>query len=192
MKFACPCCGYRTLTEEPPGSYDICGICFWEDDAGQFYDPDNPGGANKVSLREAQENFAKFGACEEQSIPHVRKPRPSDVYEGPLDVSKVCRMPIEELIRLFAATGTPLTAVLDLYKGLIRVEGSNFRFNSAQLRDYLSEEESWEYTMLMNRDNPNVRFGDKRVYELSPSEAEENIRRIRDRFVQAVQEKHRL
>ena len=27
---ACPCCGYRTISER--GNYDICKICWWEDD----------------------------------------------------------------------------------------------------------------------------------------------------------------
>ncbi|NIP43329.1 MAG: hypothetical protein GWN61_14025, partial [candidate division Zixibacteria bacterium] len=35
MIYTCPCCGYRTL-DDPPGSYDICGICFWEDDTVQL------------------------------------------------------------------------------------------------------------------------------------------------------------
>lgn len=39
MKYTCPCCGYRTL-EEPPGTFDICEICFWEDDGVHFDDPD--------------------------------------------------------------------------------------------------------------------------------------------------------
>ncbi len=51
MKYTCPCCGYRTLDEEPPGTYDICEICFWEDDPVQFVDPDYEGGANTPSLR---------------------------------------------------------------------------------------------------------------------------------------------
>ncbi|MGE7024447.1 CPCC family cysteine-rich protein [Solibacillus cecembensis] len=25
-------CGYRAFDDEPPGTYDICKICFWEDD----------------------------------------------------------------------------------------------------------------------------------------------------------------
>jgi rubrerythrin len=28
MKYTCPCCGYKTLDEEPPGTYDICKIVF--------------------------------------------------------------------------------------------------------------------------------------------------------------------
>ncbi|MDQ0194587.1 rubrerythrin [Paenibacillus wynnii] len=43
-KFTCPCCGYKTLDEEPPGTYDICKICFWEDDGVQFDDPDMQAG----------------------------------------------------------------------------------------------------------------------------------------------------
>lgn len=32
-KYTCPCCGYKTLEEEVRGSYEICPICFWEDDS---------------------------------------------------------------------------------------------------------------------------------------------------------------
>ena len=73
-RFYCPCCGYDTLKEEPPGTYQICSICFWEDDPIQFSDPDYEGGANSVTLRKAQINFEKFGACEEEMITNVIKP----------------------------------------------------------------------------------------------------------------------
>ncbi len=53
MKYTCPCCGYKTIEEEPPGTYEICNICYWEDDEVQFNDPDFEGGANEVSLRQA-------------------------------------------------------------------------------------------------------------------------------------------
>lgn len=71
-KFTCPCCGYRTLDQE--GGYDICPTCFWEDDPFQFLDPDSDGGANKVSLRQAQKNFVLFGACDEHGKQFVRTP----------------------------------------------------------------------------------------------------------------------
>jgi hypothetical protein len=58
QRFACPCCGFITLLEEPPGTYEICGICGWEDDYVQFRDPDFRGGANHESLREARSAFA--------------------------------------------------------------------------------------------------------------------------------------
>ena len=73
-KYYCPCCGYDTLKEEPPGTYDICPICFWEDDPIQFNDHDYEGGANQVSLRQAQINFEQFGACEEDMIKNVFNP----------------------------------------------------------------------------------------------------------------------
>src|SRR5205814_8326840 len=73
-KHACPCCGYRTLPEAPPGTYEICPICFWEDDNVQFEDPDFTGGANRVSLKEAQKNFGDFGASERRLLKFVRRP----------------------------------------------------------------------------------------------------------------------
>ena len=37
--YTCPCCGYKTLEECSPGTFEICPICFWEDDNVQFEDP---------------------------------------------------------------------------------------------------------------------------------------------------------
>ena len=74
-KQTCPCCGYKTSETE----YDICPICFWENDFVQLNDPDFSGGANDVSLRQAQKNFRKFGAKERMKIKYVRKPTPKDV-----------------------------------------------------------------------------------------------------------------
>lgn len=82
MKYTCPCCGYKTLDEEPPGTYEICSICFWEDDPVQYYDPDYSGGANTTSLRQAQKNYEWFGACEEEFNAIVRKPTQYDVKDS--------------------------------------------------------------------------------------------------------------
>lgn len=79
MKYTCPCCGYETLDEEPPGTYDICHICFWEDDGVQFRDPDYKGGANTLSLRECQQNFLAYGACDERCRSFVQPPEPTDL-----------------------------------------------------------------------------------------------------------------
>ncbi|WP_113885791.1 MULTISPECIES: CPCC family cysteine-rich protein [Cytobacillus] len=81
MKYTCPCCGYKTLDEEPPGTYDICSICFWEDDGVQYSDQDYVGGANNPSLRQAQKNYLVFGACEDGCIEFVRKPNEKDVKD---------------------------------------------------------------------------------------------------------------
>ena len=81
MKYTCPCCGYKTLDEDPPGTYDICEICFWEDDNIQFEDPDYEGGANIPSLRQAQKNYLTFGAYSEHCLPFVRKPNKKDLKD---------------------------------------------------------------------------------------------------------------
>lgn len=54
MKYKCPCCGYYTFNDKPDGNYDICPVCFWEDDPIQLQDPNYAGGANKVSLLQGQ------------------------------------------------------------------------------------------------------------------------------------------
>ncbi|MCQ4922198.1 CPCC family cysteine-rich protein [Tissierella carlieri] len=78
-KYTCPCCGYKTLEEKPPGTYDICPICFWEDDRIQFENPDYEGGANHVSLRQGQQNYLSFGACEKEMTKYVRKANKNDI-----------------------------------------------------------------------------------------------------------------
>lgn len=78
MKYPCPCCGYKTLTGPHRGSYEICPVCFWEDDGVQFDDPDYEGGANPMSLKQAQRNFEKIGACEEAMLQYVRPPAPGE------------------------------------------------------------------------------------------------------------------
>jgi hypothetical protein len=72
-RFTCPCCGHRTL-DEPPGSYHICQVCFWEDDGVQLLNPAYQGGANRPSLMECQVNYRSFGACEERFRGNVRPP----------------------------------------------------------------------------------------------------------------------
>ena len=77
MKFACHCCGFLTLDEYPEGSYEICPVCFWENNHVQLRDPTWIG-ANKVSLLEARENFARFGATEERFKSFVRNSHPDE------------------------------------------------------------------------------------------------------------------
>ena len=72
----CPCCGYKVFEES--GNYEICPICFWEDDAVQAADPWFEGGANTPSLFEAQKNFRKYGAMEKRFQSNVRKPIEND------------------------------------------------------------------------------------------------------------------
>ena len=73
-RYACPCCGYPTLRQRPPGTFAVCSVCFWEDDDAQFRDPQYAGGANPINLAEARRNFARFGAITEEYRTRVRAP----------------------------------------------------------------------------------------------------------------------
>lgn len=57
MKYKCPCCGNYTLYEQPPGTYEICEICDWEDDETQYSDPTYAGGANELCLIDAKRMY---------------------------------------------------------------------------------------------------------------------------------------
>lgn len=60
--YRCPCC--RRLTLEERGGFDICPVCFWEDDGQDDRDADIVrGGPNGgLSLTEARENYLRVGA----------------------------------------------------------------------------------------------------------------------------------
>jgi hypothetical protein len=70
----CPCCKFKTLHGR--AGYEICEICFWEDDGQDEHDAEEVrGGPNgTLSLRQAQINFSEFGAVEQRLLKHVRKP----------------------------------------------------------------------------------------------------------------------
>lgn len=53
MKYPCPACGFIVFSD-PPGSYEICPICQWEDDHVQLKFPGLGVGANELSLYEFQ------------------------------------------------------------------------------------------------------------------------------------------
>jgi hypothetical protein len=80
----CPCCGYQTLTERD--MYQICSVCFWEDDCADDYrcvglDPGNDGWsfANRVTLSQARANYALLGACVKEMVKNTRPPQPGEI-----------------------------------------------------------------------------------------------------------------
>jgi hypothetical protein len=95
VRFPCPCCDHLTLDEAPPGTHAICEVCRWEDDRVQFRDPDYPGGANRVSLREGRDNFARYGKSDAERRGPTRAARPD---EKPPDgcASRGRRLPSDE------------------------------------------------------------------------------------------------
>ena len=78
--FPCPCCGHLVFAE-PPGSYDICPVCFWEDDIVQLRWPDMAGGANGPSLVEGQRNYQRLGAMEARFMDNVRRASPEEAMD---------------------------------------------------------------------------------------------------------------
>ena len=72
------CCGYLTLTDDDPNSYEICPVCYWENDRYQNENPDDDVGANPVSLNTARANYQSFGAKSEKAREHVRQPLPHE------------------------------------------------------------------------------------------------------------------
>ena len=64
VSYKCPCCHYKSLPAR--GEFFICPVCFWEDDGSDNLE--HYSGPNHMTLREAQENFLRFGACSEDAI----------------------------------------------------------------------------------------------------------------------------
>ena len=73
--FPCSCCGFLTLP--PPGSNEICRICGWEDDVSQLRFPRLAGGANRLSLLDAQRHFGHSGISD-PSRTDLQPPGPFD------------------------------------------------------------------------------------------------------------------
>lgn len=57
-RYPCPCCGWLVFSE-PTGSYELCPVCGWEDDLSQLRFASAGGGANELSLIEAQAELAR-------------------------------------------------------------------------------------------------------------------------------------
>jgi Cysteine-rich CPCC len=74
----CPCCGHLTLARR--AAFEICAVCYWQDDGQDDADADEVrGGPNNVlSLAAARANYLSCGACEEKMLPNVRAPLESE------------------------------------------------------------------------------------------------------------------
>ena len=78
---SCPCCGSRTIGER--GNYEICKICWWEDD-GQDNESANKvfGGPNYgISLTQGRYNFLKFGIYDPKREDLMKDREPISKYE---------------------------------------------------------------------------------------------------------------
>jgi len=76
LPIRCLCCFCRTM--ESRAGFEICPVCFWEDDGQDDHDADVVrGGPNgRLSLTAARANYRSIGACEDRVRGSVRKPLP--------------------------------------------------------------------------------------------------------------------
>lgn len=70
QRVQCPCCDYFTLEERR--TWDICPVCYWEDDGSDLDRLDDRSGCNHgLTLRQGRENFRTLGACEPEMLSYV-------------------------------------------------------------------------------------------------------------------------
>jgi hypothetical protein len=86
--YQCPCCQNITLFSR--GDFDICPVCYWEDDGQDNPDVDEiRGGPNGVlSLSEARRNYQKNGVFDLKYKDHVRQPKPQELFRVIQEASK--------------------------------------------------------------------------------------------------------
>lgn len=71
--YRCPCCKSLTLYER--AGYEICPVCYWEDDGQDDpYADQMRGGPNGMSLTQGRLNYKRYGAVEKRLKKHARKP----------------------------------------------------------------------------------------------------------------------
>ena len=75
----CLCCGYKTLST--PGAFELCQVCWWQDDGQDDSDADVVRGTvnGMLSLSEARRNFSLCAAAHPKFVSHVRAPREGEI-----------------------------------------------------------------------------------------------------------------
>ncbi|MEM8710349.1 MAG: CPCC family cysteine-rich protein [Planctomycetota bacterium] len=68
----CPCCDFYSLQER--GSFEICPVCYWEDDGQDLDRLDEVSGPNHITLRAARLNFERLGAADAAAVSLVATP----------------------------------------------------------------------------------------------------------------------
>lgn len=78
---SCPCCGSRTIGER--GNYEICKVCWWEDDGQDNESADKVyGGPNYgISLTQGRYNFLTFGLYDPERKDLMKNKEPISKYE---------------------------------------------------------------------------------------------------------------
>jgi Cysteine-rich CPCC len=76
----CPICGYLTI--ENRCDWDICPVCFWEDDVLVVGDKDASSSANGgMFISTAQANYMLYGYSDPKHQAHVRPPNSQEAKD---------------------------------------------------------------------------------------------------------------
>jgi hypothetical protein len=139
VRYPCPCCGYPTLMDR--GGFEVCWVCYWEDD-GQ----DDPyadqvwGGPNgSLSLSEAREKYEQDAASGKS-------------YEVPAFDTPVMRRIMSRIFETYSEMlyETEETALLKLWESVLGNEQAWEREaerawkHQPQVRLEQAESEDWE------------------------------------------------
>ena len=78
LPLRCPCCRLTTLSRR--AAFEICPVCFWEDDGQDEHNAAEVccGPNGDLSLTQGRLNYQSFGASSREGLPHVRAPRPEE------------------------------------------------------------------------------------------------------------------
>lgn len=71
----CPCCDYLTIPNKGYALAYICPICMWEIDLFINSDDESSDQNHGLSIKEARENYKKYGAAQEILKQYCREPK---------------------------------------------------------------------------------------------------------------------
>jgi len=66
QSFQCPCCDFYSLPSR--GGFEVCPVCYWEDDGQDMDRLDEESGPNHITLRVARLNFERIGASDASAV----------------------------------------------------------------------------------------------------------------------------
>lgn len=78
---SCPCCGFRTIAER--GNYNICKVCWWEDDGqDNEYSPEEKSGPNYgISLVLGRFNYIMYGLYDPNRTDLIKLKAETEMYK---------------------------------------------------------------------------------------------------------------
>jgi hypothetical protein len=80
LKGRCEVCGFYTFKNTERDSFEICEVCFWEDDGFNDNPDEVRGGPNQdLSLNQARANFKQFGAYSQHAAQYTRRPHEDEL-----------------------------------------------------------------------------------------------------------------